>query len=148
MATEIRLGSPHEAWQVYSQTPEFDSAYIDERRFVERLARDDALVLVATRDGADVAFKAGYDRYSDGIFYSWLGSVLPAARGSRLAALLIDAQEERVRALGFDRIYVKTRNRFVGMRVTLARCGYDIVGFDAASNAVLGEAELLHCKRL
>lgn len=83
---------------------------------------------------------------------STAGSVLPAARGERLASRLIEVQEARVRALGYDRIYVKTRNRFVGMRITLARCGYEIVGFELPANALgnktAAEGELIHCKSL
>ena len=135
-----------DAWQVFAATPEFHFGDITREVMHDRLSGPDTLILAAFDDGVPVAFKAGYDRYGDGSFYSWLGSVLPAARGHDLAQRLIDAQEAWARERGFVRIFVKTRNRFVGMRITLARAGYDIVGFERGEDRA--EARLIHVKDL
>ena len=131
---EIREGSIDAAIDVYRRVPELESA--DEGEFVRRLDKPSALILVAAsaaRGSAPVAFKAGYDRYRDGSFYSWLGGVAPEARRTGLAAALIDRQEAWVRQRGYARIHVKTRNRFVAMRVLLAKKGYRLVSVDAPS---------------
>lgn len=109
-----------------------------------------AIVLVAQMDGADVGFKAGYDRFQDGTFYSWLGGVVPAARRQGVADLLMQAQHRAVQQQGYHGIYVKTRNRYIGMRILLARNGYQICGFTGSTGAGsdLREARLLHYRQL
>src|SRR5262249_18065616 len=131
---EIREGSIEDAIEVCRRVPELES--VDRAEFVRRLDPPRALILVAGPAGVRapvVAFKAGYDRYRDGSFYSWLGGVAPEARRGGLAAALIDHQETWARQQGYARIHVKTRNRFVGMHVLLAKKGYRIVSVDAPS---------------
>ena len=82
------------------------------------------LILVAEISGRAVGFKAGYDRWLDGSFYSWLGGVLPEHRGTGVARALIDVQEAWCQEQGYTSVRVKTRNRFAAMRVVLARNGY------------------------
>ena len=84
-------------------------------------------MLIAEREGQPVGFKVGYDRYGDGSFYSWLGAVVPAERGAGVARLLLEAQEQYAIESGYDRIYVKTRNRYVAMLKLLLSGGYGIV---------------------
>ena len=129
----IREGSIDEAIDVLRRVPELFSGDDDRAEFARRLDQPSALILIAESDGRSVAFKAGYDRYRDGSFYSWLGGVAPEARRAGLAAALLDRQEAWARARGYARIHVKTRNRFVAMRVLLATHGYRIVSVDAPS---------------
>jgi len=130
--THIREGTLDEAFALYRRVPEFQSGD-DRAEWDRRLAGPAALVLIAERDGHPVGFKVGYDRYRDGSWYSWLGAVEPGARGLGVARALLERQETWVRARGFRRIYVKTRNRYVAMRVLLARAGYAVVTVDAPS---------------
>jgi len=123
-----------------------------EDRFDKDAARtrlqQQGLVLVARQHTTLVGFKAGYDRFQDGSFYSWLGGVVPEARRLGVAESLMQAQHQAVQQQGYSGIYVKTRNRFVGMRILLARNGYQICGFAGAEgDADLREARLLHYLR-
>jgi GNAT superfamily N-acetyltransferase len=127
---QIREGTIEEAFDVCRRVPELATDR-DERGFRARLETPSALILVGEAEGRAVAFKAGYDRYRDGSWYSWLGGVVPEFRRVGLAGALLARQEACIAQRGYRRIHVKTRNRFVGMRVLLARSGYHIVAVDA-----------------
>lgn len=140
----VRQGSLGEARQVFNRVPEFDSSQDDE--FAQRLGQAESCVLVAEVASELVGFKMGYDRYGDGSFYSWLGGVVPEHRKSGVALLLLREQESWAKANGYQRIYVKTRNAFVGMRVLLAKSGYELLQVNATT--LLADARLLHVKEL
>ena len=107
------------------------------------------LLHVAKGENDEVlGFKAGYDRYRDGSWYSWLGGVVPKVRGRDVAQSLLQAQELWVVSQGFNRIVVKTRNKFVGMRILLARNQYQIVGVETVEGELADENRLLHVKWL
>lgn len=136
MNTRIEVGTPRAAFDVYRTVPEFEPhAAVGADEFARRLADDSALILIAFDNVAAVGFKVGYDRYHDGSWYSWLGGVLPAYRGRGIANALLERQEMWARGAGYERIYVKTRNRFGAMRAMLARAGYEIVALDAPNPA-------------
>jgi len=128
----IREGTIDEAFDVFLRVPEFGGGG-DRAEWARRLGGPSTCVLVAEREGSRVAFKVGYDRYRDGSWYSWLGGVAPGLRGAGIARALLERQEAWVASRGYRRIHVKTRNRFVGMRVLLARAGYSIVAVEAPS---------------
>lgn len=146
----IHEGSVEEAYAVYLAIPEFALAQrVTRDEFDTRLADQSRLVLLARCDDAPVAFKAGYDRYRDGSWYSWLGGVLPTYRGLRLAQRLIQTQEAWVRDHGYRRLFVKTRNRFHAMRALLARSGYLVVSVEApADGTELADLRLMMVKEL
>jgi len=128
----VARGSIADAFEAYRRIPEFaPHSAPDRAEFERRLGHDSALVLIAVNDSGCAGFKVGYDRYRDGSFYSWLGGVLPQCRGRGVAAALLAQQEMLVRAAGYTRIYVKTRNRFTAMRALLARSHYAIVSVEA-----------------
>jgi GNAT superfamily N-acetyltransferase len=146
----IHQGSVADAFAVYEAIPEFaPTNRITRDEFATRLADQSRLVLLARCDDVPVAFKAGYDRYRDGSWYSWLGGVLPSHRGLRLAQRLIETQESWVREHGYRRLFVKTRNRFHAMRALLARSGYLIVSVEAPDDgADLADLRLMLVKEL
>ena len=111
-----------------------------------RRLQHDGLVLIADVGSTPAGFKVGYNRFADGSYYSWLGGVLPPYRGQHVAQALLTHQENWVRSRGYNGIYVKTRNRFVGMRLLLARNGYNLVGLEAQTDPA--ENRLLHFKAL
>jgi len=131
---------------VYAAIPEFEVGADERRELVRRLTGDDAVLLVAECDGQTAGFLAGYDRFEDGSWYCWLGGVLPEFRQRGVAQALMRAGEERVRAMGYPSIYVKTRNKFVAMRILLTREGYQVVGVDG--NTGIDEAGIMHVKEL
>jgi len=151
MSTRIEQGSIDAANEAYRRIPEFAGGDYERAEFERRLSDRSALILVAyvDPDAAPAAFKVGYDRYHDGSWYSWLGGVAADYRRLGIAAALLERQEQWVRAAGYSRIVVKTRNRFVGMRVLLARSGYMNVAVEAPdANTPIEELRLIHVKVL
>ena len=131
--------------QVLVKIPELDNSF-DIQLAAARLGNTGLLLGAYDGNGEVVGFKLGYDRYQDGSFYSWLGGVVPAVRQHGVAQSLLQEQERRVQNLGFCGIYVKTRNKFVGMRVLLAKQGYQVVSVSAMCSPT--ENRLLHYKAL
>jgi len=154
----IREGTIDQAYAVYDRIPELEAGAIDRSEFTRRLGKPSALVLIGERTRSNgvtageedlIGFKAGYDRYQDGSWYSWLGGVVPSGRGSGLASALLRYQETWVRDAGYRRIYVKTRNRFVAMRLLLTRAGYQVVAVEASDvDTSLDDLGLLMVKAL
>ena len=137
---EVRETTAEVAFELYQGIPEFDDRSVVTRdEFTRRLARPASLALVALLEGRPAGFKLGYDRYSDGSWYSWLGGTLPDFRKQGIAEALMQRQEKWVRDAGFQRLYVKTRNRFAAMRALLASSGYQVVGVESPE----GDADLL-----
>lgn len=135
--------------RLIEQTPEFSGSGATE--LARRLGQQDALALVALAMDEPVGYKLGYQRWSDGSWYSWLGAVLPEHRGQGYAQRLLAEQESWVAARGYRSIRVKTRNRFVGMRILLARNGYELIeltrdGLDRADYRLLFEKQFRNGK--
>jgi GNAT superfamily N-acetyltransferase len=135
MSARIEQGSIDAAYDAHRRIPEFAGAAYEREEFERRLGDKSALILIARVDSIPVAFKVGYDRYHDGGWYSWLGGVDADHRREGIAAALMDRQEQWVRAAGYSHIVVKTRNRFVAMRILLARSGYMNVAVEAATSS-------------
>ena len=149
MVARIELGSIDAAYEAHRRIPEFAGNEYARAEFEQRLGDKSALILIAWVEATPVAFKVGYDRYHDGGWYSWLGGVDENHRRGGIAAALMDRQEQWVRAAGYSHIVVKTRNRFVGMRVLLARSGYLNVSVEAPDPKMpVEELRLIHVKAL
>ena len=114
--------------------PEFPVPYTT-RDIADRLDGLDWYALVAEQAGQPIGFKIGYF-LEDGAFYSWLGGVVPAGRGSGAARAMLQRQERYVVGRGCREIRVKSRNRFSGMVQLLLSSGYLITGFEAAEDPV------------
>lgn len=128
MEFTIKEGSIEEAIELCGLLPEFEKPYGREE-FEERLKGKRHLILICYYYGMPIGFKLGYDRYSDGSFYSWLGGVLPGFRRNGVADRLQIRQESWAKEQGFQRVLVKTRNKFQNMiRFSIAH-GYQIIGF-------------------
>jgi len=128
MEFTIKEGTIEEAVEMCSLLPEFEKPYGKEE-FEERLKGKKHLILICYYYGMPIGFKLGYDRYDDGSFYSWLGGVLPGFRRNGVAGRLQERQEIWVREHGYQRILIKTRNKFQNMlRFSIAH-GYQIIGF-------------------
>lgn len=108
---------------LYERLPEFPG--VESLESLRRRLGERYLALVYSDGGEDLGFKLGY-AVDDREFYSWLGGVLPQARGRGVAQSLLEAQESWAREQGFHRIRVKSRNRFPAMLRLLIRNGYSI----------------------
>lgn len=128
----IREVSVEECYPVYRALPEFE-AHLTLQKITARVG-DQALALISVDDGQAVGFKLGY-RLNDIEFYSWLGGVAPAMRGRGIAAELLAAQEQWVRQRGYQRIRVKSMNRFPAMMRLLIGSGYQIDGIETGNTA-------------
>lgn len=131
MSDVIEQTSLARLYAVYGELPEFSNR--EPLQALSERVGEDYLALVCSDDGRDLGFKLGYAE-SEHSFYSWLGGVLPEARGRGLAQQLLETQEAWVRQRGFRQIRVKSMNRFPAMLRLLLRNGYLIEGLTQAQD--------------
>lgn len=132
MSVVVREGSLEECIKVISGITEFARGETVES-LQQRLDDRSSLLLVAEENEELLGVKIGYELNSSQ-FYSWLGGVLPEARGKGIAQLLLDAQETWAISSGYQEIKVKTRNQFPSMIRLLCRNGYLIENFEKKEN--------------
>ena len=138
----IKEASIAEAIAVQSEIPELGSRSSRER-YEARLEGRRHLVLVAETDGRPVGYKVGYEHTPE-VFYSWLGGVVPASRGRGVATALRRRQEAWARSCGYERLRVKSMNRFPSMLRLLVGAGYSIISTEGAGDdlKIVFEADL------
>ena len=133
MSLEIRSGSIDELVAINNQIEEFVAPY-DKSVFEQRLTNRKWCGLIAILDSQPAGFKLGYEE-SPRQFYSWLGGVIPAARGHGIARTLLHRQEDWAKAHGYAAIRVKSRNRYANMLRLLISENYNIVDLTPADTA-------------
>lgn len=133
MSIAIRPGSIQEALQVEDGIPEFTHVHAA-TEYENRLGSRNHLILIAANEQQPVGFKVGYER-EKGLFYSWLGGILPGYRRMGLAQQLMELQEFWAQSNNYDSIMVKSMNRFPGMLILLIKNGYQIVDLDRSTDA-------------
>ena len=92
------------------------------------------LIAIAYFKNKAVGFKVGYQRETDGSFYSWMGGILPGFREQGIARLLADYQENWARKQGYTKVKMKTRNRLKPMLFFALGNGFNITGVDEAES--------------
>jgi len=127
----ISPGTFDEVLDVAKRVPELLPDHVSRQAFEERFKDRMPHLLVARHDEQIVGFKMGYVLSND-TFYSWLGGVLPSARHQGVASALMEAQENWVQQAGYNRIEVKSMNRYPAMIGMMLRRGYQIVGIENA----------------
>ncbi|WP_375752126.1 GNAT family N-acetyltransferase [Vibrio sp. HN007] len=132
MSVKVREGSLEECIAVIGEISEFSRAETVES-LAERLDGRKSLILIAEENEELLGVKIGYELNASQ-FYSWLGGVLPRARGKGVAQVLLVAQEQWGRASGYKEIKVKTRNQFPSMIRLLSRNNYLIEKFEKKEN--------------
>ena len=70
------------------------------------------------------------------------------ARRKGVARALLLEQEKKVIAAGFDRVYVKTLNRYIGMLTLLLTNGYGVVGVKLPDDLPVADGRLTLVKIL
>lgn len=129
---KIEIGTIHDVLNIHAQIPEFDQKIIQEK-ITQRLLNTEHLLLIAKVDGEAVGYKLGY-ALSGHEFYSWLGGVLPEYRNQGIATALRQYQEQWASQIGYQSIHVKSMNCYPNMLHLLISSGYQIVGYEVASN--------------
>ena len=122
---KIREGTLAEAIAIEGQIGEFH-AKKDLETYQRRTADRPTLVIITEIDGKAVGYHVGYGKDKSGVFYSLRGGLLKKYRGSRVAEEVLGKIEGKVREYGYRKIRIKSRNRFVGMIITLFRRGFHI----------------------
>lgn len=92
--------------------------------------------LVAARDGDEIiAFKLGYRRGA-GLFYSWLGGVVPSARRRGVASRLTRMQHEWALSKGYQWIETRTRATNNPMIILNLQQGFEVCGFETNPHGI------------
>lgn len=117
----------HRVAALEGQIPEFASLP-KIRTVAQRTAGRDTIILLATLADASVGYAVAYDRDGDGSFYIWLAAVVPEYRGKGVWSALFTRLKEYARQKNYDRLTIKTRNRFRTMLSYLVHHGWLITG--------------------
>jgi GNAT superfamily N-acetyltransferase len=114
-----------DAVEVYNQTfrPKRESDYF-KRRF---LGRYNCLTLLARVDERPVGFWTGFE-LKPGMFYHWLGAVLPDFRRDGVARQLHDAQMSWARDHGYEYVRCECLNHQREFLHFAIASGFDIAG--------------------
>lgn len=107
-------------------------------KVVERMSSMPRFLLLFALDetGEPIGYKAGYEA-APGVFYSWIGGVVPALRGRGVAQSLMERQHEWCLKNGYPIVRTKTMNRWRNMLLLNIRNGFDIVGTTVGEDGVL-----------
>jgi len=138
-------GDLESAYHASIGIPEFEPPYKMEE-YSKRLNSVPHLILTAVLEENPVGFMIGYNRFSDGSFYNWIGGVLCIYRQKGLASKLVDYQEDWAKTNGFHSIKLKTRRKHEAMISFSLNRGYSII--DAESKPDLRETRLWMEKQL
>ena len=82
--------------------------------------------MIAYDNHNPIAFKIGYQKHSDGSFYSWMGGVLPNYRRKGIANNLADRQEAWAKKNGYIAIKMQTREKHIAMLALAINRGFQI----------------------
>ena len=100
----------------------------DETRIINRLDRDDLIMLLAYLEDKPVGFKVGYGENSD-VYYSAKGGVLEPSRRQGIARWLLYEMMDRAREKGYTYFAFDTLpNLHHGMTVLGLTEGFEVVG--------------------
>jgi predicted GNAT superfamily acetyltransferase len=121
----IHEGKLDDAVMVSANIPEFDDPY-EIPEYSKRLNSTTHHILTAYDNHNPIAFKIGYQRHSDGSFYSWMGGVLPNYRRKGIANNLADHQETWAKKNGYISIKMQTREKHKAMLALAINRGFQI----------------------
>ena len=121
----IHEGKLDDAVMVSGNIPEFDDPY-EIPEYSKRLNSTTHHILTAYDNHNPIAFKIGYQRHSDGSFYSWMGGVLPNYRRKGIANNLADHQETWAKKNGYISIKMQTREKHKAMLALAINRGFQI----------------------
>lgn len=138
---DVVVGTIEDIVSVENRIPEFDNGF-DIGSLRHRLEGKSSLILVIKWQGEIIAYKVGYE-ISPGVFYSWIGGVVPEFRRKGIATLLRRKQEEWATEHGYAFIAVKSMNGFPAMLTLLISSGYQISGYEDKGSPKLSKIEFI-----
>jgi len=141
----IEEGSIQDVIELSRQIPEFIEPH-DAQEYQKRLGSAPHLILVARCEGNLAGFKVGYERTSDGSFYSWMGGVLEDYRRLGIAHKLADAQDAWALNQNYNMIKFKTKNRLKAMQKFALQRGFTMIAFEPNEDA--GESKIWYERKL
>jgi len=144
MMINIYQTSIKEIYPLVLKVPEFVPHYPIEK-YYERLNESPHLILRADIGDKAAGFKIGYEIES-GIFYSWVGGVLPDFRKQGVAHALANEMEAWLRARAYHTLRMKTHNQFQSM--LLFAIGNDFQITDVEKRECITENRILLEKKL
>jgi len=124
----IHQTSIEEIYSLTLEIPEFVPHYTIEK-YYERLNDRPHLILQANIGTKAVGFKIGYE-IKEGVFYSWVGAVLPDFRKQGIARALADEMEAWLRARAYHTLSMKTHNQFRNMLLFAIGNGFQITDIE------------------
>src|SRR5260221_3521222 len=120
----IREGLIEEIIELRNKIPEFDLPF-DKSHFDNRYKGKEKLYLIAEQLDVKVGFVVAYDRDGDGSFYCWLAGVTPEYRKHGVFSLLMSHMDKWAKEKGYNKIKVKTHNKFRQMLLYLVKNGFN-----------------------
>ncbi|WP_460224765.1 GNAT family N-acetyltransferase [Aurantivibrio infirmus] len=129
---------------MFKNIPEF-SNYLSLEKMLSRIGEANYLSLVFLVDNQPVAFKLGYE-IDNNEFYSWLGGVIPEHRARGIAKQLMFKQEAWVAENGYNKLSVKSMNKFPAMMCMLIANGYLIESIEPDNS--VNESKILFSKKI
>ncbi|WAC23261.1 N-acetyltransferase family protein [Blastomonas sp. SL216] len=105
----------------------FDPEYLARRLPV---LVDPVLHVAQGNHAAILGFKIGYRR-GPSLLYSWLGGIVPEARGHGIAARLMQAQHDWAAAQGYHFVETRTRASNNRMIIVNLKAGFHIAGVES-----------------
>lgn len=90
---------------------------------------DPVLHLARLDEGEALGFKLGYRR-GPKLLYSWLGGIVPEARGRGIAGRLMQAQHDWALAQGYHFVETRTRASNNRMIIVNLKAGFHIAGVE------------------
>ena len=122
----IQANRLNDAITVSLNMSEFEDPY-EMSEYSKRLAGAPHYILTVYDYHIPIAFKIGYQRYSNGSFYSWMGGVLPNYRRKGIANNLADNQEAWAKKSGYNSIIMQTREKHQPMLALAINRGFQIM---------------------
>lgn len=122
----IQANKLNDAITVSLNISEFEDPY-EMSEYSKRLAGAPHYILTVYDNLIPIAFKIGYQRYSNGSFYSWMGGVLPNYRRKGIANNLADNQEAWAKKNGYNSIIMQTREKHQPMLALAINRGFQIM---------------------
>lgn len=125
--------SIEKALDVHATVTEFDELF-DKTVFNNRCSGKNNLVIVAYVDGRPAGYLIAYDRFYDCSVYCWMAGVNPDFRGKGVLKVLMGYLDGWAKKEGYEKIRVKTRNKWKVMLFFLIKYGFSFTDVQKKGN--------------